>query len=333
MIELILAFVFGLRTDFVLQSNIDFFLEDIISKKESVVLFEKSNTKQNDLEFWKQTNIINLKNKKQVEKKQTRQVKTKTLGNLVVSVRITDEMISPVLKSKKSKNYKVYQNKKRLIIPKNSKNITEKILNVQKGQLISQPIQKKLEKRKTSNVQSLDILEKSPTIVIFAPHPDDEILCCSERIKERLSEGYLVKIIYFTDGGAFSTDDHDKSKDYAQIRKEESKESTKKLGLTESSLYFLGFPDGLLADLEEEEAITSVFTGQDRSAEDTYFSGSLYTQRYLFANVWRIIHNFSEVEEIYFPSQEDNHPDHKMVGILGERMVDQLSLSQDSIKA
>lgn len=96
-------------------------------------------------------------------------------------------------------------------------------------------------------------IEKEDKIIIFAPHPDDEILGCSGLIQKIIKNSGEVYIVYLTNG------DHNqlpyriyekkivlKPADYiklGEIRRKESIEATKILGVSSQNLIFLGYPD------------------------------------------------------------------------------------------
>ena len=79
------------------------------------------------------------------------------------------------------------------------------------------------------------------TMLVFAPHPDDEVLGCGGVIAKRAKQG--VKVV-----DCIVTFD----KDY-EIRKNEALEANKELGISET--IFLGFPDLQLDRLDH-----SIFT-------------------------------------------------------------------------
>lgn len=82
------------------------------------------------------------------------------------------------------------------------------------------------------------------TIVVLAPHPDDETLGCGGLMAAARSLGRRVHIVILTDG----TGSHPHSKTYpasrlAALRREESQRAAEVLGLAASDLTFLGLKD------------------------------------------------------------------------------------------
>ncbi len=114
-------------------------------------------------------------------------------------------------------------------------------------------------------------------IIVFAPHPDDDLIGCGGSIARRVSEGEDVMIIYMTSGGSGSLD-NDKEKT-AQIREEEARQAARVIGIKE--LRFLRREDGYLS------------CGKDELIEVT-----------------RLIREVRP-DVIYVPHKDDAHRDHK----------------------
>jgi len=148
-----------------------------------------------------------------------------------------------------------------------------------------------------------------PTTVIVAPHPDDEILCCSHKIKEKIADGEKVKIIFITNGDGKEKVSFADAKLYGEQRRKESRTTAQILGLQDSDLYFLGFPDGELETLDKNGQVRSKYTNLQTSVVGSYFVGSPYTRDALKRNLM-VLFNRLNPDEIIIPSEEDTHPDH-----------------------
>lgn len=162
-------------------------------------------------------------------------------------------------------------------------------------------------------------LPQTPTTVIFAPHPDDEILCCSNLIKEKIKAGEKVKVVIVTDGDAYTKRNHLASRAYASVRQKESIKAANKLGLRSSDLMFLGFPDGILMNLSVT-SLKSPHSGRVDTSSISYSPNLPYTKPNLVALIDRILDQ-SDPYEIYIPSQMDTHPDHKAVGKIVKNII------------
>ena len=116
--------------------------------------------------------------------------------------------------------------------------------------------------------------------VIIAPHPDDETLGCGGTVIRKKHAGADVKIIFMTDGS------HSNNKvlsvdELTVIRVNEALAATRMLGVEETALFFLGFEDGRLAQMQEAAV----------------------------ARVAAILQQ-QQPEEIFIPYSHDPHPDH-----------------------
>jgi LmbE family N-acetylglucosaminyl deacetylase len=139
------------------------------------------------------------------------------------------------------------------------------------------------------------------TILVFAPHPDDEVFGCGGVMAKRIFEGYDVFVVFLTDGrnslreiGVLS---EPTPYEYKIIRKEEAKRAAKVIGLREDSLYFLDIEDNLL-DKEEEIAR---------------------------AKIKELLRKCSPVE-VYLPQEKEYHKDHRAANRLIIDSIDQLRI-------
>jgi LmbE family N-acetylglucosaminyl deacetylase len=89
-------------------------------------------------------------------------------------------------------------------------------------------------------------------ILIFSPHPDDETIAAGGYIAQAIQAGADVRIALVTDG-----DFHHNS----QTRCSEFKKATAILGVADSNVIFMGFPDGKL-DKEQESTLEDALTQQ-----------------------------------------------------------------------
>ena len=81
-------------------------------------------------------------------------------------------------------------------------------------------------------------------VLVFAPHPDDEVFGCAGAILQHVSEGDDVRVIIVTDGAFGASDDRE---GYIKTRQAESRAAARVLGYGEP--IFWGLPDrGLTCD-------------------------------------------------------------------------------------
>lgn len=103
------------------------------------------------------------------------------------------------------------------------------------------------------NMPTLEEFKKDQRILILAPHPDDESIACGGVIQKALKVGAKVRIVYLTNGdhNELSFIVYEKRLIMRQgefihmgmVRQKESIKAMKFLGLLESDLVFLGYPD------------------------------------------------------------------------------------------
>lgn len=125
--------------------------------------------------------------------------------------------------------------------------------------------------------------ESSPPkgkVLVFAPHPDDEVFGCGGAIIKHTTQGDQVMILVVTDG-AFATTDDQKSADYSAIRRTETLNAASIMGNPE--IVFLDYPDRSLVYGEE---LIAKFLSHLQS-----FAPSI----------------------VYLPSFVEAHPDHRLV--------------------
>jgi LmbE family N-acetylglucosaminyl deacetylase len=129
-------------------------------------------------------------------------------------------------------------------------------------------------------------------VVIFAPHPDDDILACGGTIALKIKQGYDVYIVYMTGGGnshlyelGIASDPN--PSELAELRKEEAKKALSVLGLNKDTLIFLNFEDGKL--------------------ENNLCAGE--------GEVKQTLKNLQPLE-VYFPTRWDTHRDHRATNII-----------------
>ncbi|MFH1308752.1 MAG: PIG-L family deacetylase [Patescibacteria group bacterium] len=128
-------------------------------------------------------------------------------------------------------------------------------------------------------------------IIVFASHPDDDLIGCGGSIAKHIKQGNKVIIIYMTSGDAGSL--KYSKEELAEIRKRESKKALEVFGVDD--LVFLKNPDGYLECNKE--------------------------------NLIRLINFIREVKPdiVYMPHKFDAHKDHKITHELVIEAVDRAS--------
>lgn len=117
----------------------------------------------------------------------------------------------------------------------------------------------------------------SDKILVFSPHPDDETIAAGGFLKTATSVGAKVWIVLVTDGNKYRME---------KARYAEFSDVTAELGVPNTSLYFLNYPDGKLAR-EDQNIVISKFETILAETNPTI---------------------------ILVPHPEDRHPDHRTTG-------------------
>jgi LmbE family N-acetylglucosaminyl deacetylase len=123
------------------------------------------------------------------------------------------------------------------------------------------------------------------TVVIAAPHMDDEVLACGGTIA-RLPDKRRVHVVYATDGTRSPGFPwrHGELPELRAIRMAESRQALRVLGVPEVNLHFLDFPEARLERHEREFAVA-------------------------FGDVMRQL----RPDHVLIPFRYDRHPDHLAV--------------------
>jgi N-acetylglucosamine malate deacetylase 1 len=121
-------------------------------------------------------------------------------------------------------------------------------------------------------------------VLVFSPHPDDESIGIGGYIAQSIANGANVEIVLVTNGNFHGNE---------QERYAEFKEATHVLGVSESNLVFLGFPDGKLDEMDP--AVLSV---------------ALQSQ----------IEQFNP-NIIIYPDVQDANPDHATIGKIMQQIL------------
>ena len=176
-------------------------------------------------------------------------------------------------------------------------------------------------------------IDPSARILVVAPHPDDESLCCGGLISAARRVGAQVAIVWVTSGGGFRLDAMIVQKKarpkYADMRAlarrriDEAQQAAEALGVEANQLYFLGYPDrGVLALLLDhyDSPYRSKYTGADAVPwEQALNPGSPYDGASLERDFAQVVARVRPTL-VLAPSPYDAHPDHRASGILTLRI-------------
>ncbi|WP_347240663.1 PIG-L deacetylase family protein [Thermus sp.] len=190
-----------------------------------------------------------------------------------------------------------------------------------------------------SRVASLPAFSPPPgtRLLVLAPHPDDESLCCAGLIQKVLQGGGQVYLAWMTLGDGFQWDAallhrtlRPTPKDLqalALAREKEAKAAARTLGVPEGHLYFLGYPDRGLLPMFLEHFYTpyrSRATGLSGVAyEGTLSPGAPYTGEAWEEDLRRVLKEAAPTL-VLAPAPEDAHPDHRATGYMALRLLGEM---------
>jgi len=139
-------------------------------------------------------------------------------------------------------------------------------------------------------------------IIVFAPHPGDEIWGCGGTIAKKINEGHDILIVIITDGRlalleSLGIDSNPSPEELKEMRKEDSVRATGVLGVQKENLIFLDFVDGTLKENEMEAQ----------------------------KEILRILSENSPLE-VYYTYEKDAHPDHRTTNNIVVNSIKELEL-------
>lgn len=169
-------------------------------------------------------------------------------------------------------------------------------------------------------------IKSSDRILIFSPHPDDESLGTSGLIRAALEANATVMVVMMTNGDATPinitdyANDNNKTEFNGSIgdyRRLETIEAMSNLGLNQSSIIFLGYPDGALKHLFGSNwDYNNLYKGDnpgnnfDHSPYNfSYEKNAPYCGANVDKNIEQIIKDYKP-NMIFYPDDGDEHPDH-----------------------
>ncbi len=169
------------------------------------------------------------------------------------------------------------------------------------------------------------LISKDTRLMVFSPHPDDESLGAAGLIQRVLETGGSVKVVFMTNGDGFpeavemgghiSNPTAKDFREYGEDRMYESLKALATLGMKESDVIFLRFPDGGLTALRSKphgkpEPYTSPTTRENRpSALSVIDPQAGYTGQGLQLEIERVLSDFRP-NMLATTGPEDTHPDH-----------------------
>ncbi|MFO1265523.1 MAG: PIG-L family deacetylase [Rubrivivax sp.] len=171
-------------------------------------------------------------------------------------------------------------------------------------------------------------------VLIVAPHPDDEILCCAGVAQRARAAGARVAIAWLTSGDAFELDAIVVERTVrpgraglarlAYERMAEARAAAGLLGIGADSQFFLGYPDRGLQRLLGDHYFSSYrsrYTGADAVPyANALAPGAAYQGRNLARDLAGLVDRLRPTL-VLAPTPLDAHPDHRATGELVMRLM------------
>jgi LmbE family N-acetylglucosaminyl deacetylase len=182
--------------------------------------------------------------------------------------------------------------------------------------------------------QDFDGFTRADVLLVVAPHPDDESLCCAGAIARARARGARVALVWITSGDAFELDAHvvehrllTKHQDLlglARLRMQEALRVAELLGIARDERFFLGYPDRGVTKLLHENFDSPYRSPHTGAAAVPYpealADGAAYTGRNLERDFRAVIERVKPTW-ILAPSPLDEHEDHRATGELVMRVA------------
>jgi len=172
-------------------------------------------------------------------------------------------------------------------------------------------------------------IDAATSLLVVAPHPDDETLCCAGVIQRVVQAGGRASVVWITSGDAERLGrplaeslwlrSAARAREFGARRMAEARAATALLGVPASGQLFLGYPDGGVAALLTSHRLTPYHSPATGAAAvpypDAVFPGHPYTGESLERDFAAVLER-TQPTLVFAPSPLDDHPDHRAAGLL-----------------
>ncbi|MDX1384074.1 MAG: PIG-L deacetylase family protein [Thermoanaerobaculia bacterium] len=119
------------------------------------------------------------------------------------------------------------------------------------------------------------------TILVFSPHPDDDMFTCAGTVARLVDNGNDVHVVVYSSGNAGSRDPEMTLERLAEIRRGEEERALAILGVPRENLVWMGYDDGMMEYVDRREMTRAAAAEIRRVRPDAVFApdpGAPYEQ-------------------------------------------------------
>lgn len=190
------------------------------------------------------------------------------------------------------------------------------------------------EARTPAPLPEMTLPNASDRILVVAPHPDDETLCCGGYLQRAVAAGAAVAVVWVTAGDSFEIDAiiaertlRPKGRGLEKLgarRIAEARAAADLLGVPRDHQFVLGYPD---------RGLTALLAGDGNSVQRSAYTGasavpypealghdSAYTGNNLRHDLDKVIRTFAPTVMLVAAAQ-DLHADHRSSGALARELL------------
>ena len=188
--------------------------------------------------------------------------------------------------------------------------------------------------RPAGRAAELPPLDGATSLLVVAPHPDDETLCCAGVIQRVVRAGGRASVVWITSGdasfldlllvGKSLTGSASRQRALAERRMREARAAASLLGVPDDRQLFLAYPDRGVLELLTAHRDT-VYTSRSTASAavpypDALFPGHAYTGASLERDFTAVLERIRPTL-VLAPSPRDSHPDHRGAALLTLRTM------------
>ncbi|HXL97652.1 MAG TPA: PIG-L family deacetylase [Steroidobacteraceae bacterium] len=172
-------------------------------------------------------------------------------------------------------------------------------------------------------------------VLVVAPHPDDESLCCAGILQRARSNGAATAVVWITAGDAFALDamlvEHSLWPRQSDLRRlgaqrlAEAAAAATELGVPRLQQYFLGYPDRGVAPLMSDYYQRSYRSNSTGLSAVPYPQALSPYAAYVGSNLERDLEHVLDQFQptlVLAAAPQDRHPDHNASGALARRLLE-----------